>query len=593
MGASQIAPNPIPIMPWNIRKRLIVGCVVLLLVITVACSYGLFQMSYAGKTIRDNAKRAAYNMERMQGAHLAKAAILSAEGCRVEFLLYRQTKSIDSMRKSIKDVRASLDAVVTGASADDSMRESVKAALANINTYEKTVTDLANLVTKRGLTPDQGVEGALRKSVHSVEELVKERGQAELTILMLMCRRHEKDYMLRGDEKYIAEIAKRIEEFTAQMKQVSLPTDVQATLTTAIKGYFAGIQALVEIDKLIKTRIADSNASSDQAITTVDAVDHELDDLITVDRNASLDVMAKGKKVMMLILIVGLCLGVILALGLVRAVCPPLESAVRQLRGFADHTSSIAAQISNSGQSLAEGASEQAASLEETSASLEEMSSMTKRNAEAVQNAKKVAGEARSVADSGIEGMKRMTDAMDGIKASSSEIAKIIKTIDEIAFQTNILALNAAVEAARAGESGAGFAVVADEVRSLAQRSAQAAKETTAKIEVALSNSEKGARASHEVATTLSEIVGQVRSMDALMGEIALATNEQTQAIGQVNSAVSQMDSVTQGNAASAEESAAAAMELSDQSNKLQTLVQELGILVGLKKTGATANAGA
>ncbi len=238
---------------------------------------------------------------------------------------------------------------------------------------------------------------------------------------------------------------------------------------------------------------------------------------------------------------------------------------------------------------LADGSSEQAAALEETSSSLEEMSSMTKRNADSAQQAKQVATEARAAVDAGAAGMQRMTEAMAGIKTSSSEIANIIKTIDEIAFQTNILALNAAVEAARAGEAGAGFAVVADEVRALAQRSATAAKETAGKIEAALHKSEEGVRVSTEVSEMLGRIVGQVRRMDELVVEIAGSSAEQSTGIVQVNEAVSRMDKITQANAASAEESAAAAQELSSQATHLQSLVEELRHLVGARAKAPVA----
>jgi methyl-accepting chemotaxis protein len=180
---------------------------------------------------------------------------------------------------------------------------------------------------------------------------------------------------------------------------------------------------------------------------------------------------------------------------------------------------------------------------------------------------------------------------MEGIKASSAEIAKIIKTIDEIAFQTNLLALNAAVEAARAGEAGAGFAVVAEEVRALAQRSATAARETAGKIEVALQRSEDGSRISSEVSGVLTQMVEQVRRMETLVGEIAGASGEQSQGIAQVNQAVSDMDKVTQTNAAGAEESAAAAQELSAQSRQLQRLVSDLRQLVGVRAAPAADHA--
>ena len=238
---------------------------------------------------------------------------------------------------------------------------------------------------------------------------------------------------------------------------------------------------------------------------------------------------------------------------------------------------------------LADGASQQAASIEETSASLEEMASMTRRNAEAATNAKQIAGETRAAVDNGAAGMKRMTTAMDGIKTSSAEISKIIKTIDEIAFQTNILALNAAVEAARAGEAGAGFAVVAEEVRALAQRSATAAKETAEKIEAALLKSNEGATTSVEVAGMLTLIVDQVRKMDALVGEIATASAEQSEGLGQITKAMTQMDAVTQSNAATADESASAARELSSQSKQLGEAVGQLNAFTGLSGGNSVA----
>ena len=169
---------------------------------------------------------------------------------------------------------------------------------------------------------------------------------------------------------------------------------------------------------------------------------------------------------------------------------------------------------------------------------------------------------------------------MDAIKGASDDISKIIKTIDEIAFQTNILALNAAVEAARAGEAGMGFAVVAEEVRNLAQRSAQSAKETAGKIEDSVKKSEHGVQICGKVAQSLSAIVGKARQVDTLVAEIAQASKEQTQGIEQVNTAVSQMDKVTQSNAGNAEETAAAAEELSAQSVVLQDSVATLLALV-------------
>jgi len=258
-----------------------------------------------------------------------------------------------------------------------------------------------------------------------------------------------------------------------------------------------------------------------------------------------------------------------------------LTGVARRLTQDSDLTTRSASAVAASSQSLAEGASEQAASLEETSSSLEEMASMTRGNAESAEKANALATQARQAADHGTADMQSMSRAMEAIKASSADIAKIIKTIDEIAFQTNILALNAAVEAARAGEAGMSFAVVADEVRSLAQRSAQSAKETAAKIEDAIAKSEQGAQISAKVAGSLEEIVGKVRQVDELVAHVATASKEQTQGITQINAAVSQMDKITQSNAANAEESASASEELNAQAESMKEAVAELLRLVG------------
>ncbi|HEY3862065.1 MAG TPA: methyl-accepting chemotaxis protein [Verrucomicrobiae bacterium] len=258
-----------------------------------------------------------------------------------------------------------------------------------------------------------------------------------------------------------------------------------------------------------------------------------------------------------------------------------LYRVAEEIDQASEQISLASGQVSTSGQTLAQGASEQAASLEETSASLEEIASMTRRNAEHADNAKKLAAQTRFAADTGFNDMRDMSQAMDAIKSSSDNIGKIIKTIDEIAFQTNILALNAAVEAARAGEAGMGFAVVADEVRNLAQRSAQAARETADKIQDSITRSQHGVEISAKVAAGLREIVEKARTVDELLGQIAAASVEQSQGITQVNSAVNQLDQVTQTNAGSAEENAGAAENLNTQAGALQSAVSSLAALVG------------
>jgi methyl-accepting chemotaxis protein len=279
-------------------------------------------------------------------------------------------------------------------------------------------------------------------------------------------------------------------------------------------------------------------------------------------------------------------LGLILAMGigslLTLSITRPINRVVSGLTDGADQVAAASNQVSSSSQQLAEGTSQQAASLEETSSSLEEMSSMTKQNADNAQLANDMmTKEAAPNFQLMGERMQIMEKAMQASVTASAETAKVIKTIDEIAFQTNLLALNAAVEAARAGEAGAGFAVVADEVRNLAMRATEAAKNTQDLI----SNSSDRIKEATGIYGQVSEVMDKngviARKVTELIGEIAAASNEQAHGIAQVNIAVSEMDKVTQQAAANAEESASASEELNAQAEQMKSYVTDLARVVG------------
>jgi methyl-accepting chemotaxis protein len=271
------------------------------------------------------------------------------------------------------------------------------------------------------------------------------------------------------------------------------------------------------------------------------------------------------------------------ALGAVitRKIASNLTSLAQELRDAARNAGVGAGQMGNISAELANRSNEQAASVEETSASLEEMASMTRSTAANAAKASALSSTTKSVAMESQVTMQDMLSAMAAIETSSIEVSKIVKRIDEIAFQTNILALNAAVEAARAGEAGAGFAVVADEVRALAQRSAVAARETAEKIDAAIADSQRGSQNCAKVDLALKSIHGRIVETDILVAEIASAADDQSKGIEQINTAIVQLDQVTQANAASSHQSAATAEELRAQTNALNSVVDALVKLVG------------
>ena len=564
-------------MKWTIKKRLWLGSSALVALVAAVCAVGLRQ---SGQARQQTSTLIQINLAEFNEAKEASLALQQARRAELEFYAKKDPKLVEAVTGHVAVITQQLQAIAK-ITPDAQRRQSVTIASGLVDNYQASFINIAGLLTKRGLKPELGLEGDIRKAVHEVETKVNSQGIAELSNLMLMCRRHEKDYLLRGDPKYLADIAKRIEEFKAQMTLFSLPAALQLEVSGLWTNYHAAMQSLVSGDALIKVETAKNQQATEQLERAIAAVSRAATEDIERSQVGVIAALTASQRLMLGLLIAGFLIGAAIAWIVTRSVTRPIHRAVIALQAVSEQSATASAQIAASSKSLAEGASEQAASLEETSASLEEMSSMTKRNAGNAQSAKILANETRAAADVGAGDMQAMTAAMDAIKSSSNGISKIIKTIDEIAFQTNILALNAAVEAARAGEAGMGFAVVADEVRNLAQRSAQASRETADKIEDSIRKSEQGVQISAKVAQSLQEIVTKAREMDNLVAEIASASGEQSQGIAQLNAAVTQMDRVTQTTAASAEETAAAAIDLSAQTVSTRAAVGELSDLVG------------
>ncbi len=595
----------------SIKWRLILGFSLLILIILVGAGV---TMTLTGNAESQTRRLIDGRFESFLAAESARAAFYNAAADARDFLYTGNSTYVDAGKRHLASTRGYLTTLEI--SSDHNISREGERIVDLVQDYENVFDEMVALMKRRGLSENEGLQGAFRGAVHSIEETVSEQNLDELSVLMLMARRHEKDYMLRGDKKYINRISQRIGEFEETINARSMPAAVRADMMGKWEAYRRGINQLVQADDQIAGRRADFDRISDELTAEIDQLQETLEAGIASDRDFVLNTFNLMSVTQFSVLAISIVVSTLTTAWIVVSITRPISSASDQVKGVVagDLTVSMASssgdeiglimqdiesmrarlldvlsgirssafevqsasdQVSQGNTQLSQRTQAQASALEEVAASMEELLATVKQNADNSVAANQMAQDASLRAEEGQQVVADAVTAMSQISESSLRIQEIIAVIDDISFQINLLALNAAVEAARAGEQGRGFSVVAGEVRNLAGRSAAAAKEIRELIQDSVGKVEEGTELVNQSGNTLFDIVEAVKRkrVSDTVAEIAAASQEQSDGISQVNRALVQMDQMTQENASLVEEVAASAESMEGQAADLSRLV--------------------
>lgn len=490
-----------------------------------------------------------------------------------DFFLSNDLENVNLHKKNMDLLRSDLEKIYSQEKNDEFIKQlnTIKEAA---ESYDTLFLQVKELYVKRGLDQDSGLRGQLRSAIRLVEESAERMDADDVTISILRCRRHEKDYFIRGEEKYVNSLETEVARLIGIIERSDFSD--KGNLINKVRAYRKGFLNIVQIDKDIDGAVVEFRAKIHQLEPVLIEYEHHIMESVKETEQAA---RATIITVVVILLIFSIVAGLLLANNITR----PLLKISQDLNEASLQMASASEELSSSSQVIANGATQQAASIEETSASMEELASIVAQNTNNAQEASSLSINASSATEKGHEQMNQMLKSIEEINKNSTEINVIIKAIDEIAFQTNILALNAAVEAARAGDAGMGFAVVADEVKNLADRSAEAAKETTVRLSESVKKTNAGLESAHRLSELFQQILGMNQKVTTMSKEVESASVEQKKGLDQVNQAIITLDRVIQTNASSAEEFSGSAAQVAKQASMLNDSVNALITIVNGK----------